>query len=95
MTTTTDTEKGAEGDTQQHGLEHGEASKGIPPSKNRYLLYSCGGDGNILEFDPAKPNKSPKNINLHIGSANAPSADVKVPCPARSRRSVCACALPR
>jgi hypothetical protein len=57
--------------------QQGEEGKSGLGGKKRYLLYSCGGDGNILEFDPTKPNKFPKNINLHIGSANA-ATEVKV-----------------
>lgn len=66
-------EKEEEGNAEQQS----EEGKGGLGGKKRYLLYSCGGDGNILEFDPTKPNKFPKNINLHIGSANA-STEVKV-----------------
>ncbi len=68
-------EKEEEGNAEQQQGEEGKPGLG---GKKRYLLYSCGGDGNILEFDPAKPNKFPKNINLHIGSANAATTEVKV-----------------
>jgi hypothetical protein len=67
-----------EEDNSEQQQQQGEEGKAGLGGKKRYLLYSCGGDGNILEFDPAKPNKFPKNINLHIGSANA-ATEVKVP----------------
>src|SRR5690606_29610881 len=58
------------------------------------MLYSCGGDGMIYEFDPKRPTKGPTNINTYIANAsslpssshqdNTPSGKTATPFPKRS-----------
>lgn len=55
-----------------------EGSQAIKGSRKHYLLFSCGADGSILEFDPNKPNKPPKNINHYIENSRPSSTDERV-----------------